>query len=533
MPLTRRQLLASAAAVGASSLLTGRALAAAPPRNLIVVLAFGGWDAMRLSDPKPGVAGLQQPAGQIGWYGALPVWLPRQAWAVPDFFAAHGDKVCVINGINARSIAHVDCLRRMLTGSTDPAAPDLAAIVAHELGQASPIPYLLLGERGLPGHLGHLAGRIGLTGQLTSLTVPADARPPLDRSSREHDDALEAYLARRAAAAAPEVVRDRDALDEYTQARHRAQLARASELGQGTMAHGSFRDELQCAVDALDTGFSRSVLVDTRIDWDHHRDVDRQDEAFDTLFTELDRLVGQLEARPGQADGATLFDETAVVVLSEMGRTPRYNGASGRDHWPYTSMMVMGGGIAGGRVLGGTDERLIGVPVDLATGAPDPRGDRLSAAAVIAGLLDLLGVDPEPWLPGTTRLSLPRLIDAPEPFVPGPFEETGLRYRRDPCRNDDSGNGNGDSGWSSDSADDDSGTRTPCDSGLFDSYRRRARRPVQSLRGPNGSARPGSGTALQSTVARPDAPVRAEVARPEGAEPLPTLLERLRRADEP
>ena len=43
-----------------------------------------------------------------------------------------------------------------------------------------------------------------------------------------------------------------------------------------------------------------------------------------------------------------------VVVASDFGRT-RYNGDGGKDHWPITSMMMMGAGISGGRVIGQTD----------------------------------------------------------------------------------------------------------------------------------------------------------------------------------
>ena len=50
-----------------------------------------------------------------------------------------------------------------------------------------------------------------------------------------------------------------------------------------------------------------------------------------------------------------LLDETIVVWMGEFGRTPRINGAQGRDHWPNGFSIVMaGGGIQGGRVIGST-----------------------------------------------------------------------------------------------------------------------------------------------------------------------------------
>lgn len=47
-----------------------------------------------------------------------------------------------------------------------------------------------------------------------------------------------------------------------------------------------------------------------------------------------------------------MFDDTVVVVMSEFGRTVRENGNRGTDHGHGNAMWVMGGGIAGGKVLG-------------------------------------------------------------------------------------------------------------------------------------------------------------------------------------
>jgi uncharacterized protein (DUF1501 family) len=51
-----------------------------------------------------------------------------------------------------------------------------------------------------------------------------------------------------------------------------------------------------------------------------------------------------------------LLDETLVVWLGEFGRTPKFNGAGGRDHWgPVFSMALAGAGIRGGQVIGASD----------------------------------------------------------------------------------------------------------------------------------------------------------------------------------
>ena len=93
-----------------------------------------------------------------------------------------------------------------------------------------------------------------------------------------------------------------------------------------------------------------------------------------------------------------LLENTLVVWMSDFGRTPKINSASGRDHWATAGFAVMAGaGVPGGAVLGATDgdgERpikneyrtddvmatiyhKIGLPTDLVVQAPDGRPVRL------------------------------------------------------------------------------------------------------------------------------------------------------------
>jgi hypothetical protein len=51
-----------------------------------------------------------------------------------------------------------------------------------------------------------------------------------------------------------------------------------------------------------------------------------------------------------------LWDETLVIVMGEFGRTPRWNAAGGRDHWPRVfSVLLAGGPVQGGAVIGSSD----------------------------------------------------------------------------------------------------------------------------------------------------------------------------------
>src|SRR5262249_17495239 len=71
-----------------------------------------------------------------------------------------------------------------------------------------------------------------------------------------------------------------------------------------------------------------------------------------------------------------LLDSTLIVWMGEFGRTPGINPRDGRDHYPTAwSVVLGGGGVAGGQVVGRTskdgsavEERPVSVPDLMATG---------------------------------------------------------------------------------------------------------------------------------------------------------------------
>jgi hypothetical protein len=105
------------------------------------------------------------------------------------------------------------------------------------------------------------------------------------------------------------------------------------------------------------------------VGWDTHTDnFERVKQLSGTLDAAWSALLDDLKDRG-------LLDTTTIVWMGEFGRTPRINGSSGRDHFPYAwSAALAGGGIGGGRVVGKTSadgtevkERPVSVPDFLGT----------------------------------------------------------------------------------------------------------------------------------------------------------------------
>jgi uncharacterized protein (DUF1501 family) len=84
--------------------------------------------------------------------------------------------------------------------------------------------------------------------------------------------------------------------------------------------------------------------------WDTHAAQGAETGVFANRCREL---AGALSAFA--ADLGPRLEQVTVVVLTEFGRTVRENGSRGTDHGVGSAMLVLGGGVRGGRVLGRFD----------------------------------------------------------------------------------------------------------------------------------------------------------------------------------
>ena len=141
------------------------------------------------------------------------------------------------------------------------------------------------------------------------------------------------------------------------------------------------------AVQALQENFSNVVFMQTD-GWDTHSNVAQQEPMMNDLFTGLNDLMNSLHKNK-------MLDSTMVLVLSEMGRTPRMNNEKGKDHWPFTSAMLVGGAVRGGHHYGVTDPELYPLPIDLKTGkATKSGGTSLRTTHLLSAVMKLMGLDP-------------------------------------------------------------------------------------------------------------------------------------------
>lgn len=415
---SRRALLRLAGAAAVGLALPHRARAAITPsqRRFLFIFCEGGWDQTRVFHAPQDTPSLAVEPGSavVTAEGLRFVDHPGRP-AVRRMLVDNADRVSLLHGFEVPSIAHSRCQKLVTTGAAEGVADDWAAILGGEAAGAPLLPTLVAsGPSTTDRHTSRVV-RLGETGQLSGVISGAalgNSDQPVRAPPGGVQDAVDAHIRARfrAEAAVADPFRARQAAAAADALSDLSDLQRVSgdlDLRIDPSVH--VPTQVRPVLDALELGLSRVGCIRHRgldhMGWDSHADnAALQTAHFETLFSDLEAILAELDARPGPA-GGRLSDEVTVVVFSEMGRTPRDNATGGRDHWTFTSAMLVGGGIAGGRMAGGYDDLGVGRPTDLASGQPHGAGVRLTAAHLGATLLALGGVDPGAYLPAVDPVS--------------------------------------------------------------------------------------------------------------------------------
>ena len=417
--MNRRHFLSAAgvtlAAMGLP--LASHAVSPGNGKKFIFVFAPGGWDTTRVFadgldnanvDMEPGSA--RQSLGDLSWISHT------SRPSVDSFMNAFASDVLVFNGVMVRSIAHEICTMIMMTGTTSGLQPDWPAAIASVDRAPFTLPHLVVNGPSFPGDQGVAVSRSGVSGQLESLisgAVENRSRIPVETPDRVAENVIDRYLQRRADARAMSSASmlEGELTGAYRDSMSKLMALKDLRYTMDFTASMLLEDQARVAVQALSLGVSRCVTLafagnaQGAFGWDTHANNDAgQGPLWEGLFQGLNQLMALLQSTPG-TDGGVLADETMVVVMSEMGRTPRINNLNGKDHWPYTSAMLVGKGITGRRVVGGFDDSFYGHNVDPASGDVASGAQPLSAEAVGATLLTYAGVDPDPYVSGVQPIT--------------------------------------------------------------------------------------------------------------------------------
>jgi hypothetical protein len=133
--------------------------------------------------------------------------------------------------------------------------------------------------------------------------------------------------------------------------------------------------------------------------WDDHASVWNIFDQMKIRLPVMDRAVSTLIE---DVYSRGLDRDTLIVLMGEMGRTPRlsnFNGQPGREHWSAAmSILMAGGGLPMGQVIGSTTSK-----------GEEPKDRRFHPSDVLATWYRYLGIDPTQSFPDHSGRPIPLL----------------------------------------------------------------------------------------------------------------------------
>jgi len=363
----------------------------------VVFNASGGWDTTYLMDPK-GVNEINRlyAEGDIqtkGQHKFAPTATRKEGgMSNEEFFGEFGDELLVLNGLDYSVNNHSPGARYMATGKLDSMAyPTFAALVAACKGPACPLSFLTFGNYSATGNLVAMS-RVPYLPSLQKI-ANADAIDGNLRSPYHDDFALariEQALREERESRAGQVLLPRQERAEnmlYAAQVNSKAMQRITPYIPAAIPKERLAQQAEIAL----ASFKAGVCVSANLSigqFDSHANNDKDQMK---LLPEFLAGVAYLIRR---AEELKIREQLVVVMQSEMGRTPTYNKGNGKDHWSIGSIMFLGPGIRGNRVVGATDEKQFHVPLNPKTLATDKdKGIRVRPEHIHEALRQYAGIE--------------------------------------------------------------------------------------------------------------------------------------------
>jgi hypothetical protein len=384
--------------LGLADLLRQRAAAANaqafPDKSVVWIWLGGGATHIETFDPK-----MQAPAEFRSVVGATPTNVPGvEIGGLFPKMAAHAEKLAFIRSFAHGNSGHAGGTHYVMTGVDHPPAdagmppikPSFGSIAARVRGANNPqsgIPtYVRLS--GLyadgPNWLGAAYAPFDVGGEArNNMNVGIDlARLGDRRTLLDSVDRLNRKLDRGGQLAG---------LDEFEIQAFDLILGRAKEAFDLSREDPRLRDKYNAAGTSIGDhlllarrlceagcGFVTFNYANSYQGWDMHEKIEPQ---LKTACPPLDHAVAAfLEDLALRG----LSEKILLVITGEFGRTPRINGAAGRDHWgPLCTLAVAGGGLKMGQVVGESSAK-----------AEVPKSNPIRPRDLMATIFHVLGIDP-------------------------------------------------------------------------------------------------------------------------------------------
>lgn len=349
--------------------------------------ANGAWDPTLFCDPQTDPTFVKPDVftqAQLMTNDAGLIYAPYQGGAPytvggQDFFQKYAQQLLVINGLNAQTNNHTVGSRNVWSGKSGAGTPTLGGLLAAIHSKADPgtLPLAFLSTGGYDETLGLVpATRVGNTAPLLKITEPNLQKVDDPATYFHHPEVMEAIEAQQKERT--DRLIEEQGLPQIVAGLERLQSARDSESALSALL-GPLKDttvlpevgtlespllpSARIALAAMSAGICRCANLSMN-GFDTHSNHDDIAPGSAGHRLRLKELFVTIDYVWERAKALGIDHKIVMVVGSDFGRT-RYNNpnfqigssgtAPGKDHWPITSMWIMGDDVTAPGVIGMTE----------------------------------------------------------------------------------------------------------------------------------------------------------------------------------
>ncbi|MDQ7042081.1 MAG: DUF1501 domain-containing protein [Sulfurimonas sp.] len=306
----------------------------------------------------------------------------NQYYQFSTFFDTYGSELLVVNGIDTQTNGHDAGRRYMMSGKLSEGFPALSALIAGIRMPSSPLAFITGG--GYDETFGVVAGtRLNNMNAINELAFVNRYNDTINYLHKNDFERLQA-----ANAARTQRTISSQKLESVKKLAQQYGLAHSGSNELEKLVE-FLPDDINTHPDRNNTVFSQGRFAMAGYKAGLTASVNISIGGFDTHgnhdanhIPRLARLLKGVDLLKQEAINQGIADNVIFVIGSEFGRTPSYNGGNGKDHWSVSSMMFMGKGIQGGRVIGASTHGHDALKINPITLEEDANGINITYAHI-------------------------------------------------------------------------------------------------------------------------------------------------------
>ncbi len=367
----------------------------------LVMYANAGWDPVSFCNPRSGDyvttngQGVSNSRGRmsgypdtfiqkLGPFEYAPGLTPTADPAFGRFIEKYQQSLFIINGVEMGTNGHQEGRNKAVSGMLGSTYPCFAAYAAAATVPEAqiPLPFLASGEP--YNNTGNLTARIAIEGVQYVNELANTRQYVSDRIAIEVEKAELARIQQQLAdSTLPRLQQELTAFNDAQLNRVQLKSLKAklptTYNTDGTLA----RMQDICASMAAGLTVSAQLAIGRSFDTHSNHDAAHAN-SLNYFFNSMDFLLQE-------ADRQGIRDRLNIIMLSDFGRTPYYNGNNGKDHWSTGSMLFMGPDFTGNRMIQGSDALVRSQKLNMQTFLPDEKGQVITPEMINRTLRALTG----------------------------------------------------------------------------------------------------------------------------------------------